>query len=200
MNVQTEQTKSLSAEAETEEQPTVFPNENVSNHVQTTEEQTALAGSALEDFQADQRLQDLLKGIAEETVQLREFLTEESKLMNEICMSIGQIMKKLTISFDIPPSRIPFDRKLQRIILNEEGHLILFSEKNEFTSTLLAEHPPSIVMAVLWVVMPKLAEVVASYRKRVTTRIGLFRRLKMELETIARTVAGNRNPADPQPR
>ncbi len=198
MNVQTEENEFLSAETGVE--PTEYHDGDVSNHAQTSGKPYALIGSETEDSEIDQRLQNLLKDIAEETVHLRESLAEESRLMNEICLSIGQIMRKLTISFDIPASRIPFEKKFQRIILNEEGRLILFSKKDEYTSTALAEHPPRIVMAVLWIVMPKLAEVVASYKKRVTARIGLFRRLKVELETIAKTVAGRSNQPNSQPR
>ena len=145
------------------------------------------------EIEVEQKLQQLLKDISEETLQLREFLTEENRLMNELCTSIKQIMKKLAISFDIPPHNIPVQKKVKRIILNEEGHLTLYYEKGEAHSAFLAEYPPEIVIAVLWIVMPKLAKVVTAYRKKISSRISLFRKLKKELKTIAKAVVGSKD-------
>lgn len=145
------------------------------------------------EIEVEQKLQQLLKDISEETLQLREFLTEENRLMNELCVSIKQIMKKLAISFDIPPHNIRVQKKIKRVILNEEGHLTFFNEKGEAHSAFLAEYPPEIVIAVLWVVMPKLAKVVAAYRKKIRSRISLFRKLKKELKTIAKAVVGTKD-------
>ena len=145
------------------------------------------------EIEAEQKLQQLLKDISEETLQLREFLTEENRLMNELCVSIKQIMKKLGISFDIPPHNIRVQKKIKRVILNKEGHLTFFNEKGEAHSAFLAEYPAEIVIAVLWVVMPKLAKVVATYRKKIRSRISLFRKLKKELKTIAKAVVGSKD-------
>ena len=145
------------------------------------------------EIEVEQKLQQLLKDISEETLQLREFLTEENRLMNELCVSIKQIMKKLGVSFDIPPRNIRVNKKVKRVILNEEGHLTFFYEKGEAHSAFLTEYPPEIVIAVLWVVMPKLAKVVATYRKKIRSRISLFRRLKTELKTIAKAIVGTKD-------
>jgi sucrose-6-phosphate hydrolase SacC (GH32 family) len=145
------------------------------------------------EIEVEQKLQELLKDISEVTLQLREFLTEENRLMNELCVSIKQIMKKLGVSFDIPPRNIRANKKIKRVILNEEGHLTFYHEKGEAHSAFLAEYPPEIVIAVLWTVMPKLAKVVATYRKKIRSRISLFKKLKTELKTIAKAVVGTKD-------
>jgi hypothetical protein len=145
------------------------------------------------EIEVEQKLQQLLKDISEETLQLREFLTEENRLMNELCVSIKQIMKKLSVSFDIPPHNIRANKKIKKIILNQEGHLTFYHEKDEAHSAFLAEYPPEIVIAVLWTVMPKLAKVVATYRKKIRSRISLFKKLKTELKTIAKAVVGTKD-------
>ena len=71
--------------------------------------------------------------------------------------------------------------------------MTFFNEKGEAHSAFLAEYPPEIVIAVLWVVMPKLAKVVAAYRKKIRSRISLFRKLKKELKTIAKAVVGGKD-------
>jgi hypothetical protein len=138
------------------------------------------------EIEVEQKLQEFLKDISEETLQLREFLTEENRLMNELCVPIKQIMKKLSISFDIPPRNIRANKNIKRVILNQEGHLTFYREKGEARSAFLAEYPPEIVIAVLWTVMPKLAKVVATYRKKIRSRINLFKKLKTELKTRVR--------------
>ena len=145
------------------------------------------------EIEVEQKLQELLKDISEETLQLREFLTEENRLMNELCVSIKQIMKKLGVSFDIPPRNIRVNKKIKKIILNQEGHLTFYYEKGEAHSAFLAEYPPEIVIAVLWTVMPKLAKVVTTYRKKIRSRISLFKKLKTELKTIAKAVVGTKD-------
>lgn len=149
-------------------------------------------GEDKQEIEVDQRLQELLKCISEETLQLRGFLTEENRLMNELCLSIKQIMKKLRVSFSIPPQNIQVKKKAKRVILKGDGHLMLVYEKGEVHSAFLAEYPPGVVMTVLWVVIPKLAEVVAEYRKKVSKRIGFFRKLKKELKSIAKAVGGGK--------
>lgn len=146
----------------------------------------------VEESEVEEKLQELLRGISEETLQLREFLVEENKLVSELCVSIRQIMGKLGVSFSISPQEIPVKKKVKRVVLNGEGRLILFSEKGEVRSGFLSEYPPRVVMAVLWVVMPKLARVVVRYRKKVSKRVGFFRKLKKELESIAKAVVGGK--------
>jgi hypothetical protein len=144
----------------------------------------------------EQKLQELLKSISEETLQLSEFLMEENKLMNELCISLKQILKKLNVSFSIPPRDIPLRKKVKKVILNEEGHLILVHEKGEVNSAFLAEYPPEIVMAVLWVVMPELAKVVMLYRKKISTRANFFGKVKKELKSVVKAIVGKEAAQD----
>ena len=141
-------------------------------------------------IEVEQELQELLRSIGEETSQLRESLIEESRLMNELSVSIKQIMQKINVSINIPPQNVPVKKKVKRVILNKEGNLMLFSENGKVRSAFLAEYPPRVVMAVIWVVMPKLAEVVVHYRKKVSKRIGFFKKLKRELKNVAKAVIG----------
>ncbi|MCD6445728.1 hypothetical protein J7L49_02955 [Candidatus Bathyarchaeota archaeon] len=136
------------------------------------------------------KLQDLLRSINEETLQLSEFLMEEPKLINELCTSLKQILKKLNISFNLSPSSLPVKRKVKKVILNQDGHLIFVYEKEEVDSAFLAEYPPEIVMAVLWTVMPELAKVLTLYRKKVSVRINFFGRVKKELNGVAKAMLG----------
>jgi hypothetical protein len=144
----------------------------------------------------EQKLQELLKSINEETLQLSEFLMEENKLMNELCISLKQILKKLNVSFNIPPHDIPLRKKVKKVILNEEGHLIIVHEKGEVNSAFLAEYPPEIVMAVLWVVMPELAKVVMLYRKKISTRANFFGKVKKELKSVVKAIVGKEASSD----
>lgn len=146
--------------------------------------------------EVEQKLQELLKSINEETLQLSEFLMEESKLMNELCMSLRQILKKLNVSFNIPPHDLPLSKKVRKVILNEEGHLILVYEKGEVNSAFLAEYPPEIVMASLWIIMPELAKVVMLYRKKISTRVSFFGKVKKELKSVVKAIAGKEGTSD----
>jgi len=143
-------------------------------------------------IEIEQKLQELLKSINEETLQLSEFLMEENNLMNELCASLKQILKKLNVSFNIPPQDIPLQKKIKKVILNEEGHLILVHEKGEVNSAFLAEYPPEIVMAVLLVVMPELAEVMVLYRKKISTRVNFFGKIKKELKSVVKAIVGGK--------
>ena len=140
----------------------------------------------------EQKLQEFLKSISEETLQLSEFLIEEKTLINELCVSLKHILKKLNVSFNIPPQNIPFKKKVKKVILNEEGHLILVPEKGEVNSAFLAEYPPEIVMAVLWIILPELAKVIMLYRKKISTRVNFFGKLKKELKGIAKAIVGGK--------
>jgi len=144
----------------------------------------------------EQKLQELLRNINEETLQLSEFLMEEAKLMEDVCVSLKQILKKLNVSFNIPPQDIPFRKKIKRVILNEEGHLILVHEKGEVNSAFLAEYPPEIVMAVLWIVMPELAKVVMLYRKKIGTRVNFFGKVKKELKGVVKAIVGKEGSSE----
>jgi hypothetical protein len=171
----------------------------LSNHVSFSEKTAELffeRSSEEEDVMTSPRLQDLLNEIGEESLHLREFMMEENRLMNELSVAIKTLMKRLRVSFAIPPENIPVRKHVTKIVLNEDGYLILYSEKNELCSWFLAEYPPRIVMTILRVVMPKLVEVVKLYRERVSRRVGFFRQLKKELGSITSLVKGSKKGSD----
>ena len=136
----------------------------------------------------EQKLQELLKSISEETLQLSEFLMEEDKLIKELCLSLKQVLKKLNVSFYIPPQEMPIKAKVKKVILNEECHLILVYEKGEVHSTFLAEYPPEIVMATLLVIVPELAKAIMLYRKKISARVSFFGRIKKELRNVVKAI------------
>jgi len=140
------------------------------------------------DAENEQKLQELLKNMSEETVQLNAFMTEESKLMNELCTSLKQILKTIHVSVNIQPEDIPLKKKIKEVTLSQNGDLILISEKDEKHSAFLAEYPPEIVMAVLWVVIPELAKVITMYKKRTGVRVNFFGRVKKELKNAAKAL------------
>ena len=198
-------------------EPNTKPNENVETPM--NEEQTEVTeeayffhpvqlseegGETLDEkeiekskVEIEQKLQELLRSINEETLQLSEFLMEEHELMTEVCTSLKQVLKKLNVSFNIPPKDIPIKKKIKKVILNEEGHLILVYEKGDVYSAFLAEYPPEIVMAVLWVLMPELAKVIMLYRKKISTRVNFFGKVKKELKSVVKAIIGDKKRAEP---
>lgn len=156
----------------------------------TNESREKLDEKGIESLKADaeQKLQELLRIVDEESTQLNRFLMDENKLVLDACMSLTLVLKKLRISFNIPPQDLPFRRNVKKVVLNEEGHLVLFYEKEEKRDAFLAEYPPEIVMAVLWVVMPEIARAITVYRKKVSTRANFFERVKKELKTVAKAM------------
>jgi hypothetical protein len=139
--------------------------------------------------ETEQKLQELLKNINEESLELSKFLAGENKLINEACTSLALVLEKLGVSFNIPPQDIPFQRKVKKAILNHEGHLALTYEGDEKHSGFLGEYPPEIVMAVLWIVIPELARTNTIHRKRISIRASFFGRVKEELKTVAKAIA-----------
>lgn len=147
------------------------------------------------NIEIEQKLQELLRSISEETLQLNEFLTRENELMNDICISIKQVLQRINVSFNIPPHDIPGKRKAKRIILNKECHLTLVYQKGQVRSAFLAQYPPEIVMAVLWIIMPELARAIMRYRKKISKRVSLFEKVKMELKNITKAMVGGKEAA-----
>ncbi|MEM2971991.1 MAG: hypothetical protein QW270_06165 [Candidatus Bathyarchaeia archaeon] len=177
------------SQSEVVEEPYFFHPVQLSEETGETLDEKEIEKSKAE---IEQKLQELLKGISEETLQLSEFLMEEKNLVNELCISLKQLLKKLNISFNIPPQNIPFRKKVKKVILNEEGHLILVYEKGEVNSAFLAEYPPEIVMAVLWVIMPELAKAIMLYRKKISTRVNFFGKLKKEFKSVVKAIVGGK--------
>ena len=132
----------------------------------------------------DTKLQELLKMINEETLQLSEFLIEEKNLAGELCDILKQILKRLRISFNVPAKVLSISAKPKQVIINEEGHLILVFENDKVSSKRLEEYPPEIVMEVIWNVLPQLGKSIGLYRKKISTRVSFFERVKKELKTL----------------
>lgn len=140
----------------------------------------------------EQKMQELLKSINEETLQLNQLLIEENSLMNETCMFLKQILKMLNISYDIPPHKIPLGKRVKKAILNEEGSLIITDEKNEVSATFLAEYPSEVVMSVLWIILPELVKAVRIHKRKVSTRVNMFVKIKRELKSMIDSIIGIR--------
>ncbi len=137
----------------------------------------------------EQRFSNAIRMINEETLQLSEFLIEEKKLAQELCRLIRPILKRLNLSFVIPPEAIPIFKKTDRIILNEAGHLIFVYEKTKVSSKPLEEYPPEIVLTVFLNIIPELGKTMQSYRKKIGMRINFFEKMYRELENINRAFA-----------
>jgi hypothetical protein len=143
--------------------------------------------------ESEQKLQEILRNINDETLQLGDFLSKENMLVNELCRSLTEVLKKLDVSFNIPHQDIPSGKKAKKVILNEQGHLSITGEEGEVKSAFLAEYSPEVVMAVLWAVIPELAKVILLYRKRLSARVGFFEGIKKELKSVAKAIVGNRD-------
>lgn len=143
----------------------------------------------------EEKFLDSLKVINEEILQLSEFLIEDKKLAQEVCRFLRQVLKHLNLSFVIPSRAIPIFKKIDQIILNEEGHLIFVYEKNKVDSKALEEYPPEIILIVFLNIIPKLGKLLRLYRKRVGMRVNFFEKIYRELENVSRVfVASNQRP------
>ena len=144
-----------------------------------------------ESAESEKELQQLLENINAETAQLNKFMSEENSLMNELCASLKRIMSRIRLSVEIPPESLPLKEKSRKAVLNETGHLVLVNEKGEEKSRSLSEYPPEVVMAVLWIVIPELAKIIATYKKRASARVNFFEKVKKELLRATKTLIGN---------
>jgi len=142
----------------------------------------------------EQKFSESLRVINEETLQLSEFLIEDKKLAQELCRLIRPVLKRLDLSFVIPPEAIPIFKKTDQIILNETGHLFVY-EKTKVSSKPLEEYPPEIVLAVFLIIIPELGRSMRSYRKTINIRINFFERMYRELESINRAFATSKENA-----
>lgn len=133
----------------------------------------------------EKRFNELLTTISEETIQLSEFLMEEKRLIQELCMFLRHILKRLNMTFNIPLKAVPeLQAEAKRIILNREGHLIVMYEKEKINSKVLEDYPPEIVLSVIWNVIPELEKSIKSYRKKISGRVGIFEKIRKELKNI----------------
>jgi hypothetical protein len=138
----------------------------------------------------EQKMNVLLQTMNAESAQLGEFLAVENKLMIELCTSFAQILKRVKVSFSIPPQDLPLKAKAKKVTLDENGHLAVFYEKQGENSAFLSEYPPEIVMAVLYVVIPEFTRFMAVYRRRVGARVSFFEGIKKELKNVAKAIIG----------
>jgi len=138
----------------------------------------------------EQKIQEFLKALREETSELSISLAEENRLIKDICLSLTQALRKLEVTVTIPAEEMPVNKNIRKLVLNQEGTLKLLDENREVQSAPLSEYPPEIVMAIIDVVIPQLARVAASHRKRVKTRLGFFEEVRKELKAIISAIAG----------
>jgi len=125
-----------------------------------------------------------LTSISEETQQLSKMLTQENELMQQLYVSIRQILKRINVSFNISPQQVPTRQNTRKIILNKEGQLMLFYENGKTHSGSLADYPPETVVAVLRAMMPKLIRIIRLQKSKIHRRISFFKRVKKELRNI----------------
>ncbi len=132
----------------------------------------------------ESRFNEFLKAISEESLQLSEFLLEERKLTNQLCSLLTQILRRLKISFNIPPEYLASLGKARQIKLNTEGHLILIRDGDKVDSRLLQDYPPDVILTALWVIIPELEKAIKAYRKKISRRVTLLEKIKQELKNI----------------
>jgi hypothetical protein len=139
--------------------------------------------------EAEEKLKNLLMKLCEETLQLSQFLSEENKLINEICSSLRQVLKKLNISVVIPSQEIPSRERLKKAVLTEKAELVINKENNEKRSAFLADYPPEVVIAVLWVIMPELPRVIAKHKRKIIARGSFLKKAKKEIAAATKAIA-----------
>jgi len=132
----------------------------------------------------EQKFEELLRVIKEETLQLSEFLIEEKRLIHELYVLLKLILRQLNASFHISANMIPLSGKIKHVVLNEEGHLILLDDKGGVSSKALEDYSPEVILNVLWVVLPELSEMIVSYRKRISFRVNMFEKIGREFRNL----------------
>jgi hypothetical protein len=132
----------------------------------------------------EQKFDDLLRVVKEETLQLSEFLIEEKRLVQELCILLKLTLRQLNASFHISPKMISVPEKVKHVILNEEGHLILIDDKGGVNSKALEDYSPEVILNVLWVVLPELSEIIVGYRKRISFRVNVFEKISREFRNL----------------
>lgn len=137
------------------------------------------------ETEIEKKFADLLSAISDETLQLSEFLIEEKRLIQELCELLREILKRLKMSFEIPTRAVPeFQGKAKKILLNDEGHLLLILEGENVSSKVLEDYPPEVVLNVIWNIIPALEKSLKGYRRKISKRVGIFEKIKKELKNI----------------
>ncbi len=137
----------------------------------------------------EQKFDEMLKVVKEETLQLSEFLVEEKRLVHELCLLLKLTLRQLNASFHISPKMISVPENVNHVILNEEGHLILIDDKGGVNSKALEDYSPEIILNVLWVVLPELGEIIVAYRKRISFRVDVFEKITHEFRNLGKMFA-----------
>lgn len=158
---------------------------DVSSQLQSEEMETAGSRDTEKTLsEMDQKFEELLRVIREETLQLSEFLIEEKRLIHELFVLLKLTLKQLNASFRISAKMIPLSERIKHVVLNEEGHLILVNDKGEVSSKALEDYPAEVILNVLWVVLPELSEMIVSYRKRISFRVNIFEKISREFKNL----------------
>ncbi|MDH7563259.1 MAG: hypothetical protein QHH24_00025 [Candidatus Bathyarchaeota archaeon] len=167
--------------------------ETTENTTQTNEPPAFQFSATLsEETESEEKLQDLLTILNQETQQLSEYITEENVLAKEVCRLLKHVLKEMQVSLNIPAHSLNGkDKVVKKAVLDEEGCLTLIYENNEKTTATLAEYPPHIVMAVLRNVVPELAKAVNAYKKRLNVRTKFLENVKKELKSLVKAISAN---------
>jgi len=132
-----------------------------------------------------EQMQESLRVLSEETLQLSELIWQEAKLTREFCALLKQVLSQLNMSFNLPVNIFSSEgRKLQQVILNPEAHLILINDKNEVESKALEDYSPSVMFNLVSFIIPELAKALALNRQRLNVRIELFDKVNRELRNL----------------
>lgn len=129
-------------------------------------------------------MQESLKTLSEETLQLSELIWQEAKLTKEFCAVLKQVLRQLKISFNLPVNVITQGQRLQQAILNPEAHLILINDKNEVESRALEDYPPDVISNMISFIVPELSKSLTLYRQKIAVRIDVFDRVNRELRNL----------------
>ena len=138
------------------------------------------------------QIQESLKVLSEETLQLSELIWQEAKLTKEFCAVLKQVLKQLKISFNLPVNILAQGQRIQQAILNSEAHLILINDKNEVESKALEDYPPDVISNLISHIVPELSKSLTLYRQKIAMRIDLFDRVNRELRNL-RNMSDNRS-------
>ncbi len=132
----------------------------------------------------NEQMQESLKVLSEETLQLSELIWQEAKLTREFCAVLKQVLRHLKISFNLPVNVLSQGQKLQQAILNPEAHLILINDKNEVESKALEDYSPDVIFNMVSFIVPELSRSLTLYRQKIAMRIDLFDKVNRELRNL----------------
>jgi hypothetical protein len=132
------------------------------------------------------QIKESLKTINQETHQLSQLLLQEKRLVKELCSLLKLILKRLQLSFNLPPHLFPQASKTLKTILNDEAHLI-FLHNQSVKSIALEGCPPQVVFDVASFIIPELSKALAFYKKKVSSRVNVLNRINEELRRLHNT-------------